>query len=139
MKVLLDTNIIVDVALERQPFYAESLQVLSMVYHKRVKGYISASSFSDIYYIVRKAKGRDLTLDFLERMATLCQIASVNQAAIEMAFNANFRDFEDAIQYSSAVINQLDAIVTRNPRDFAVSAPRILTPNQLIQEITDSP
>ena len=55
-----------------------------------------------------------------------------------MALNANFRDFEDAIQYSSAVINQLDAIVTRNPRDFAVSAPRILTPNQLIQEIAGS-
>ncbi|MGK7878081.1 MAG: type II toxin-antitoxin system VapC family toxin [Xenococcaceae cyanobacterium] len=139
MKVLLDTNIIVDVALERQPFYTESLQVLSMVYQKRVKGYISASTFSDIYYIVRKAKGRDLTLDFLKRMATLCQLATVNEAAIEIALNANFRDFEDAIQYSTAVINQLDAIVTRNPQDFAVTVPRILTPNQLIQEITDSP
>ncbi len=56
-----------------------------------------------------------------------------------MALTANFRDFEDAIQYSTAVINQLDAIVTRNPQDFAVTAPQILTPNQLIQELTDSP
>ena len=57
----------------------------------------------------------------------------MDQTAIAMALTANFRDFEDAIQYSTAVVNQLDAIVTRNPQDFAVTTPRILTPEQLIQ------
>jgi hypothetical protein len=56
-----------------------------------------------------------------------------------MAVTANFRDFEDAIQYSTAVVNQLDAIVTRNPQDFPVTTPRIMTPEQLIQEFTNSP
>jgi hypothetical protein len=56
-----------------------------------------------------------------------------------MALTSNFRDFEDTIQYSNAVLNQLDAIVTRNPQDFPVATPRILTPNQLIQELTNSP
>ncbi len=56
-----------------------------------------------------------------------------------MALTANFRDFEDAVQYSAAVINQLDAIVTRNPQDFAVITPRILVPDSLIQELTNSP
>ena len=72
-------------------------------------------------------------------MATLCQVATVNQAVISMALTANFRDFEDAIQYSTAVVNQLDAIVTRNPQDFPVTTPRIMTPEQLIQEFTNSP
>jgi hypothetical protein len=56
-----------------------------------------------------------------------------------MALNVNFKDFEDAIQYSTAVINHLDAIITRNPGDFPISTPRILTPEQLIQELTNTP
>ena len=55
-----------------------------------------------------------------------------------MALASTFRDFEDAIQYSTAVVNQLDAIVTRNPQDFPVVIPRIITPEQLIQELTNS-
>jgi hypothetical protein len=79
-----------------------------------------------------------LTLDFLRRIAPLCQVGTVAQGVISMALTANFRDFEDAIQYSTAVINQLDAIVTRNPQDFAVTTPQILTPSQLIRELSNS-
>jgi hypothetical protein len=56
-----------------------------------------------------------------------------------MAFTTTFKDFEDAIQYSTAAVNQLDAIITRNSQDFPVVTPRILTPDQLIEELTKSP
>jgi predicted nucleic acid-binding protein len=138
VKVLLDTNIIVDVALEREPFSTDSDRVLSFVEQGQVEGYISASTFSDLYYIIRRGKGRDWTLAFLMQLGTLCQVATVDQSVISMALNANFKDFEDGIQYSTAAINQLDAIITRNQKDFPVTTPRILTPNQLIQEITNS-
>jgi predicted nucleic acid-binding protein len=133
LKVLIDTNIIVDVALERQPFYAESQKILSIAYHQQIQGYISASTVSDISYIIRKAKGRPLALEFLQGIATFCPIAAVDQAVIEMALTVNLKDFEDAIQYSAAT-HQMEAIVTRNPQDF-ISATHleILTPHQLIQ------
>lgn len=133
MKVLLDTNVIVDVALERQPYFGDSEAVLLFAEQGQVEGYISASTFSDLYYIIRREKGRDLTLEFLREISSFCQVATVDQTAIAMALTANFRDFEDAIQYSTAVVNQLDAIVTRNPQDFPVTTPRIMTPEQLIQ------
>lgn len=139
VKVLLDTNIIIDLALERQPHFEASEQILSLVEQGQIEGYISASTFGDLYYVIRKDKGRESTLYFLRRIATFCQVATVNQAAVSMALTANFRDFEDAIQHSTAVINQLDAIVTRNPRDFKVTTPRILTPTQLIQEFPNPP
>ncbi|MEH2130641.1 MAG: PIN domain-containing protein [Nostoc sp.] len=139
MKVLLDTNIIVDIALERQPYITNSETVLAFVEQGQIEGYISAPTISDLYYLIRKQKGRDLTIDFLRQIITFCQIATVNKTAIRMALTANFRDFEDAIQYSTAVLNQLDAIITRNPQDFPVITPRILTPEQLIQELTNSP
>lgn len=139
MKVLLDTNIILDFALERQPFYSESEQIFVFAQHRQIEGYVSASTFGDLYYIIRKNKSRDWTLQFLNRLATFCQVATVDRAAITIALAANFRDFEDAIQYSTAVVNQLDSIITRNPEDFPVTTPRIMTPNQLIQELTNSP
>ena len=139
MKILIDTNIIVDVALDREPFFAESDRILTVVEQAQIQGYISASTFSDLYYIIRRDRGRDWTLDFLRQLATFCQVATVDNSVISMALTCNFKDFEDAIQYSTAVINLIDAIVTRNPRDFPVTTPRIVTPNQLIQELTNSP
>lgn len=139
MNVLLDTNVILDVALERYPYFADSDTILSLVEQRQIEGYISASTFSDLYYIIRKDQGRDLALDFLRNIVTFCQVASVDRAIISMALTTNFRDFEDAIQYSTAVVNQIHTIVTRNPQYFPVTMPRILTPNQLIQELTNSP
>ena len=139
MKILIDTNIIVDVALEREPFFAESDRILTLVEEAQIQGYISSSTFSDLYYIIRRDRGRDWTLDFLRQLATFCQVATVDNSVISMALISNFKDFEDAIQYSTAVINLIDAIVTRNPQDFPVTTPRIVTPNQLIQELTNSP
>ncbi|MBE9230337.1 PIN domain-containing protein [Cuspidothrix issatschenkoi LEGE 03284] len=138
MKVLLDTNIIIDIALERQPYVTNSETVLAFVEQGQIEGYISASTISDLYYIIRKQKGRDLTIEFLQAILTFCQIATVNQTVITMAFTTNFKDFEDAIQYSTAAVNQLDGIITRNPQDFPVVTPRIITPEQLIEEITNS-
>jgi len=130
MKILLDTNILVDAALERQPFLENSLEVFILIHRGQLEGYISASTISDLYYIVRKEKGRVLTLEFINNIVTFCQIATIDDTAIKMALGLNFRDFEDAIQYSVAVINHLEAIVTRNPQDFANIPLRILTPPQ---------
>ncbi|CCI07775.1 type II toxin-antitoxin system VapC family toxin [Microcystis aeruginosa] len=138
MKVLLDTNIIIDIALERQPYFTNSETVLAFVEQGQIEGYISASTISDLYYLIRKQKGRDLTIEFLQEILTFCQIATVNQAAIIMAFTTNFQDFEDSIQYSTAVVNKLDAIITGNPQDFPIVTPRIITPEQLIAELTNS-
>ncbi|MGL5834959.1 MAG: type II toxin-antitoxin system VapC family toxin [Waterburya sp.] len=135
MKVLLDTNVILDFALERHPWFADSEQIIYFAEQKQILGYVSASTISDIYYIIRKSKSKELALEFLLNLSVFCQIAVVDSSVISMALNANFKDFEDAIQYSTAMINSLDIIVTRNPQDFPVGIPRILTPNQLIEEV----
>ncbi|MEH1928260.1 type II toxin-antitoxin system VapC family toxin [Nostoc sp.] len=132
MKILLDTNIIVDDALEREPFLEASEQVLVLVEQGQVEGYISASTFSNLYYIIRRARGREWTLTYLRQLVNFCRVATVDSATINMALNLNFRDFEDAIQYSTAALNHLDVIITRNPRDFSVATPRIITPEELI-------
>ncbi|WP_019487057.1 type II toxin-antitoxin system VapC family toxin [Kamptonema formosum] len=93
MKILLDTNVIVDVALERKPFFPDSDRVLSFVEQGQVEGYISGSTFSDLYYIIRRGKGRDSTLAFLRQLATFCQVATVDRAVISLALNPTFRRY----------------------------------------------
>jgi predicted nucleic acid-binding protein len=138
VKALLDTNIILDIALERQPFFTNSEAVLGFAEQGQIESYISASTISDLYYVIRKQKGRDLAIEFLREIVSFCQIAMVDKTIITMALTTNFKDFEDAIQYSTAILNHLDAIITRNSQDFPVVTPRILTPEQLIEELTNS-
>lgn len=134
-QILVDTNVIVDVALKRQPFFAASAQVLATAEAGLIEAFISGSTVSDIYYIVSKIKGKELAIDFLRRIFVFCHVAAVDKTVIESALASSFKDFEDAIQEYAAVESQLDAIVTRNPKDFAQSSLSVLTPEQLLERL----
>ncbi len=135
MKILIDTNIIVDVALIREPFFVDSDRILLLSEQGNLQGYISASTFGDLYYILRKSRGKDWTLRFLRRLVTFCQIATVDDGVIRQALDGDLKDFEDAIQYTVAIASQLDGIVTRNPKDFRDITIPIYTPPQLLEVI----
>ncbi len=133
VKVLIDTNIILDTVLERLPYAKASAKVIFFAQVKRFRGYISASTVSDLYYILRKAIGHSKAIDILIRLVTICEVAQVSQSIIETALVSDFKDFEDAIQHCTAAAAGLDAITTRNIKDFTQSHLQILTPEQLIQ------
>jgi predicted nucleic acid-binding protein len=132
---LLDTNIVLDVALQRQPFYPASLQLLNLIHQVKFEAFISASSITDIYYILRKAKGHDDTIEFLKIVTRLCQVASVDQTSIANALISTLDDFEDAVQVEIARANHLEVIATRNPQDFSVNDIQVLTPETLLQQL----
>ncbi|MDS3860590.1 PIN domain-containing protein [Thermosynechococcaceae cyanobacterium BACA0444] len=133
MKILIDANVLLDVALEREPFFNDSDCILALCEQKTLIGYVSASSFSDLFYILRKSKGKSLALDFLRHIVSFCQIATVDDAIIRQALTGNFKDFEDGVQYEAATASQLDGIVTRNPKDFTDRTVPIYTPQKLIE------
>jgi predicted nucleic acid-binding protein len=135
MKILIDANVLLDVALEREPFFSDSDRILALSEQKTLIGYVSASSFSDLFYILRKSKGKSLALDFLRHIVSFCQIATVDDSVIRQALAEDFKDFEDAIQYTAAIASQLDGIVTRNPQDFTDQTIPIYTPQNLIAAI----
>lgn len=135
MKLLLDTNVLIDIALQRQPFFQSSDRAFALIEQGRAEGFISATTYSDLYYIIRKTQGHDWTLAFLRRLSGICQVAKVDQAVISLALSLEFPDFEDAIQYATAIENQLDGIVTRDTQDFAQAAIQIFTPIALVEAI----
>jgi predicted nucleic acid-binding protein len=138
VRLLIDTNVIVDVAMERQPYLQASEQILLFVEQGSLDGYISASTFTDLYYIIRKARGHGWTLEFLTQLLTFCKIATVDQNVIDQALVSTIEDFEDAVQYETAVANQLAAIVTRNSKDFPTQGLQVFTPEALLQRLSQS-
>ncbi|MEB3174436.1 MAG: PIN domain-containing protein [Cyanobacteriota bacterium] len=135
MKILIDTNIVIDVALEREPFFEDSDRVLALAEEKVFDGYLSAASISDIFYIVRKDKGKYLTFEFLQYIISFCSIATVDERVIKNALASNPKDFEDAIQHQTALTAGLNGIVTQNPKDYAQASISVLTPTELLAAI----
>lgn len=133
MKVLFDTNIIIDTILEREPFFNESRNSLLKSEETSYQGYILASTFTDIYYICRKKLGHENTIEVIKKLIDSINILNVNRDTIVLALHSNFADFEDAVQSASAELNQVDLIVSRNTKDFINSKITTLTPTDFLK------
>ena len=136
MKILIDTSIVIDYALIRQPFYDDADIIFSFIEQKKLEGYISATTFTDIFYILKKPRGKEWTFNFLQQLLTICKIATVDETIIKQALLNHYKDIEDDVQYFTMLSNNLDAIVTRNPKDYPQNSTRsILTPSDLLKYI----
>ena len=133
MRVLLDTNVLIDVLARREPFYAESKRVVELAATDKIMAFVGAGSIADIYYIVRKnyhspEAARRLISDLV------MIVHPVDTAAKDVinALSSDLADFEDAIVAETAKREEMDYIVTRNGDDFMDTAIKALTPHQFI-------
>lgn len=138
MKLLIDTNIVLDVLLKREPFYQDAVKVMNLAQYDDVHEYVSASAITDIYYIAYKQiKDRELVLDLLNRLLMVVSIAAVTEQEIRNALKTEWKDFEDAVQYSVAFLNEMEGLVTRNPRDYEGADISIWSPEQVLKMCED--
>ena len=118
MKAFIDTNVLLDVLGERQPFYEDSAAVWSLAEQGKVEGLVSAVSFANVFYIMRRwgdvAAAREAVILLRDAFTAVACDASV----INRAIDSKMRDFEDAVQYFSALHAGADCILSRNPGDF---------------------
>ena len=134
MKLLIDTNVVLDVLLRREPFSKTAAEVLNLTQRDDVQEYVSASAITDIYYIANKQmKDRDAVRDLLKRLLMIVSVAAVSEREIQNALNLAWGDFEDSVQYSVALLNEMDGIVTRNPSDYQEANMRIWLPEQALE------
>lgn len=117
-KVFLDVNIVIDFLGERDNFYKPAAKVLTLADQKKIKVYTSATSISTTYYLLTKYENAKIALEKIRRFKMLCSIAIMDDEVIEKAINSDFKDFEDAMQYYSAIASNCDLIITRNEKDF---------------------
>ena len=132
IKVLLDTNVILDIALKRPQFYEDAAAVFQKMFENKITGYISASSVTDIFYILKRAKIDAFT--HLKRLLKIVDILNVDKGIILFALYSGWFDFEDAVQAQIAVENEMDIIITRNTKDYQkTQTVKVFTPRVFIE------
>lgn len=133
-KILIDTDVILDFFFDRKPFSGDSAIILSMCEKKQIEGFVTPVIISNVYYLLRRTAQHDKVIDKLKQLLTITQVLQMNRHIIEDALNSEFKDFEDALQNFSAVKNgEIDAIITRNVKDFKKSEIGILTPECFVK------
>lgn len=135
MRVLLDTNVILDLMLERDPWRAEAEAIAEAGADGHLQAHACASSITDIFYISRKLVGADKARRIVRNCLDLLQVVSVTRDLLDAAERRGGSDYEDDLQIECASDARLDAIVTRNPKDFAGSPILVMTPAELLAQL----
>ena len=135
MRVLFDTNVILDLLLDREPFSEHAAYLFSKVESSEITGLVCATTVTTIHYLMAKALGAKEATRHLETLMSLFEISPVNRAVLEKALSADFPDFEDAVLYASALQGGADCIVTRDSTGFKKARIPIHTPDEMVSII----
>lgn len=133
MNVLFDTNVILDVLLDRTLFSEPTSRLLSLVERGEISGIICATTVTTIHSLSTKVVGKNRSQNQIKDLITLVEIASVNRTVIEDALKSKFTDFEDAVLYHAAHHAGAEAIVTGDPKNFRMSKLPVFTPVELLK------
>lgn len=131
--LFLDTNIVLDFLGKRDSFYEPSAKILTLADQKQVKIFTSSVSISNTYYLLSKFENAKTALDKIRKFKLLCRISIMDDEVVEKAIYSDFSDFEDALQYFSAVASGCDVIITRNEKDFKNAQIPVVTPEDYLR------
>ncbi|MCL1793506.1 MAG: PIN domain-containing protein [Oscillospiraceae bacterium] len=137
MTALIDTNVILDFMLRREPYYENAAKINILSEKGYISAYISASAVTDIFYIAKKElRSRDAAVALIKSLLKTIRIASVTENSIHEALDLNWDDFEDCVQYVAGRSVSADYVITRNPNDFADSQIYVISPDEFLAQIT---
>lgn len=135
--LFIDTDVIIDFLIDRKPFSREAAIIFTLIEQKKLKGYSSSLTFSNLYYVLRKIESHNKVISKLEILSKMVGILRVEEQTIKNALASGFSDFEDSIQYFSAIDSKkIDVIITRNIKDFKKSEIPVMTPGDFLKTAT---
>ena len=136
MRVLLDTNVILDFLLDRRPFAGPAEEVWQALQQGRAEGYVSPITPVNVFYIAHKMKGANYARQLIVGLLAVCPACPLDDSAMQAALRLPLTDYEDAVQLAGALAYQLDAIVTRDPNDFAGGSLPIYSPADFLKQLS---
>ncbi len=136
--IFVDSDVILDVLERREPFYFYSAQILTLGDEKKAKLVTTSLVFANVYYLLRKHLGIEKAREALRKLRIIIDIISVNAKEVDLALNSEMSDFEDALQYFTALDNKIDFIITRNASDYKNPKLVVQTPQQYIEGIDNN-
>jgi predicted nucleic acid-binding protein len=136
MKVLIDTNIILDILLRREPYYENAVKINILSEKGYIHSYMSASAVTDIFYIAKKElKNKNAVIELIKNLLKTIHVAAVTERNIHEALDLNWNDFEDSVQYVAGQSISADYIVTRNPEDYSGSTIKVISPDKFLNKL----
>jgi predicted nucleic acid-binding protein len=135
VRVLIDTNIILDFLLEREPFFQDAEALFQTIGSQKIVGYVTATTLTDIFYIARRqTQSIERARQAVSTTLAVMEICPVNRIVIEAALASEMTDFEDAVQAACAVAQGLDVIITRDVRGFVDAGLPVLSTSQILEQ-----
>jgi predicted nucleic acid-binding protein len=128
MRILFDTDVILDLVLEREPYVAAAVELMEFSAGGTDQGFISGITPVNVFYIGRKTVGADRARLAIADLLRTVEVCAVTHSTLMGALTPSFNDYEDAVQHACAVENGLDAIITRNVRDYKNATVPVFTP-----------
>ncbi|MDR0486799.1 MAG: PIN domain-containing protein [Treponema sp.] len=133
MKVLVDTNVVLDVFLKQAPFYKDSFVIFQLADSKRISGVLATVSLTNIFYLLRKAKKDPAEVyQIMDKLTALFTVAPVVETTVASALALRWKDFEDAVQFITAKESNVEFIITRNKVDYKTSDIPCVSPAEFI-------
>lgn len=131
-RIFWDTNVLVDLLAERDPFYVDAALIASMCDRGEIEISVSSLSFSNVAYVMRRLERDEILRKKLSMFASLVKIIHTNDIILNRALSGGFADLEDAIQYYSALEAGASILLTRNPADFKAAKISVLSPSAFL-------
>lgn len=135
MKLFLDTNVMLDFLGERDPFYVSAAKIATLADKRSLQIVVSAISYATISYFLVKYDGLEKSKDKLRKFKVISEICELDEVIVEKGLNSDFSDFEDSLQYFSALRTECDIIITRNGKDFKKSEIPVMSPDEFLHSI----
>ena len=133
-KVFIDSDIILDALLKRPDFDTEAMNLLALLYQNTIEGMTSSIAFMNVHYFLNKFD-RPNALSLLKHVRSIIHLIKTGETEIDLALKSNFSDFEDAVQYYTAISANADMIITRNLKDYKQSTIPVLTAGQFLRTL----
>lgn len=135
--IFIDTDIIIDFLIDRKPHSRDAANIFTLIERKKLKGYVSSLTFSNLYYVLRKVESHNKVIAKLESISRLLTILKVDHQTIKNSIASGFSDFEDSIQYFCALdYKKIDVLVTRNTKDYKTAAIPVMTPADYLKMVS---
>lgn len=136
-KLFIDTNIVLDLLAKREPFYESSAKLFSLADRNVIQLTVSSLTFANTNYVLSKLKSASEAKEILRKFKLLVQIVSLSEKIVDLALNdSEFKDFEDGLQYYSAIESNQDIIITRNQKDFKSSLLSIMSAEEFLSSLS---
>jgi predicted nucleic acid-binding protein len=135
-RLFLDTNVMLDLLGERIPFYDSVAKIATLADKGQISLVVSAMSYATVSYFLTKFENKDKSKDKLRKFKVISEVSDLNEQIIEKGLNSDFADFEDSLQYFSALSSDCSILITRNGKDFKNSSIPIMTPDEYIKSIS---